>query len=153
MSSLTQRRCHSHRAERPCDQAGNSNFLQDREKKWPGGYFSHITRVRKRLTGKVCGQMQRKVVIGCFILPPDRMTQAVTKSHFNAWQLNQITFFKTRLQLEAHLWNGRCFFCSCSGVSLSCSWSTSLWYPAGSLWLTTQHHFRLLMPRRWVMVE
>lgn len=49
MSSLTQRRCHSHRAERPYDQdqGGNSNFLQDRRERWPGSYFSRIIRVRK----------------------------------------------------------------------------------------------------------
>lgn len=34
-----------------------------RGERWPGSYFHHITRVRKRLTGRVSRGMQRKVEI------------------------------------------------------------------------------------------
>lgn len=77
MSSFTQRRCHSHRAEHPYGQGGNSNFLEERGERWPGSYFSHITRVRRVSRG-----VQRKVVICCVILTPHQLTQTGTKSHF-----------------------------------------------------------------------
>lgn len=55
-----------------------------REEKDGPAVFSLITRVRKRLRRKVSRRMQRKVVICCFVLTPDQMTQTdQTKSHFN----------------------------------------------------------------------
>lgn len=76
MTSLTRSRCHSHRVERPSDQGGNNNFLEERGDKWPTSYFSHITKVRKRLMRKPSGDAEEG---------DDRyqLSQTDTKSHFN----------------------------------------------------------------------
>lgn len=85
-SHLTQHRCHSHRAEHPCGQGGNSNYLEERgdrgavgQSLTTGGAYEEKTDGFFSLY--VCEEIsynswetEKKVMTGCFILTPNHMS-------------------------------------------------------------------------------
>lgn len=56
-------------------------FWRGEEKDGPSGYFSHTSRVRRRLAGRKGRQIQTEGLV-CF-LTADHVTQTDTESHFN----------------------------------------------------------------------